>query len=63
MTKTYKFVYAMILFLYIFQIARNVDANFECKSTNDCPKSVLRVWRCINNYCRPVRMKKIHNTM
>jgi len=25
MVKTHKFVYAMVLFLYIFQIARNID--------------------------------------
>nr|QQO74618.1 nodule-specific cysteine-rich peptide G02 [Pisum sativum] len=59
MVKTIKFVYALILFLFIIFIAKNVDALQDCKVDADCPQnSWTRIYRCIENKCRYTRVMK-----
>ncbi|AES61002.1 putative Late nodulin [Medicago truncatula] len=52
MAKTLKFVYAMILFIYIFLVIKNTEAYPPCETVADCPESYFRIYRCENNFCR-----------
>ncbi|AES77508.1 putative Late nodulin [Medicago truncatula] len=53
MPKSLKFVYTMILFIFLFLITKNVDALHDCEYDDDCPKSTSkRTYRCINKKCR-----------
>lgn len=55
MAKTFEFVYAMIIFILLFLVEKNVVAylKFECKTDDDCQKSQLKtyVWKCVKNEC------------
>ncbi|RHN56115.1 putative Late nodulin [Medicago truncatula] len=54
MTKTFDFVYATIIFSFLFFAEKNVVAYIiECKTDNDCPISQLKIyaWKCVKNGC------------
>ncbi|CAJ2648509.1 unnamed protein product [Trifolium pratense] len=56
MAKTLTFAYAVILFLFLFFVARNIDALIPCKNDSDCPDSTYtRTFRCVNKVCRWTR--------
>nr|QQO74617.1 nodule-specific cysteine-rich peptide G01 [Pisum sativum] len=53
MDKTYMCVYAILLFISLFVIAKNVDA-LQCETDADCPQIPNLhpiVYRCLNNNC------------
>nr|QQO74619.1 nodule-specific cysteine-rich peptide G03 [Pisum sativum] len=60
MAKTFNFVYALILFLFLFLIAKNIEANNECTTDFDCPKSIVCMlpykWKCVGSYCEFVKV-------
>ncbi|AES98048.1 putative Late nodulin [Medicago truncatula] len=54
MAKTLNFVCAMILFISLFLVSKNVALYIiECKTDADCPISKLNMynWRCIKSSC------------
>ncbi|AET02107.1 late nodulin [Medicago truncatula] len=52
MTKTFKFVIATILFLTLFFIVKNVDAQVKCKTVKDCPIRRNRKYYCLFGICK-----------
>ncbi|KEH34414.1 Nodule Cysteine-Rich (NCR) secreted peptide [Medicago truncatula] len=59
MDKTIKFTYVMIIFVYLFLIATNVEAyKNRCFRDSDCPKEMCnhpKIPKCVNNaYCKCV---------
>nr|QQO74688.1 nodule-specific cysteine-rich peptide L20 [Lens culinaris] len=54
MTTTLKFIYVAIQFLFFFLIAKEVDAQIDCTTSDDCPKIpnlFPMIFRCINHRC------------
>ncbi|AES97888.1 putative Late nodulin [Medicago truncatula] len=48
-----KFVYTIILFIYLFLFENSVDGYIKCKTVVDCPYLISRtlVIMCINKQC------------
>ncbi|CAJ2648471.1 unnamed protein product [Trifolium pratense] len=61
MAKTLQFICALILFLFLFFIAKEVDGQTKCQTHRDCPKisnvnpSIPDLqpsfYKCIENMC------------
>ncbi|AES97869.1 Nodule Cysteine-Rich (NCR) secreted peptide [Medicago truncatula] len=53
MVKTLKFVYDMILFIFLYLVAKNVAESIECRTVADCPKLISSkfVIKCIEKRC------------
>ncbi|AES98049.1 putative Late nodulin [Medicago truncatula] len=54
MAKTLNFMFALILFISLFLVSKNVAIDiFVCQTDADCPKSELSMytWKCIDNEC------------
>ncbi|RHN70401.1 putative Late nodulin [Medicago truncatula] len=63
MTKTLKFFYAMILFLSLFLVAKEIEG---CEDDSDCPQIFNFhpfICKCINNECEKVILQKGYMSM
>ncbi|KEH33035.1 Nodule Cysteine-Rich (NCR) secreted peptide [Medicago truncatula] len=49
---THMFVYAIILFIFLFFLANNVKGYVVCITNNDCPpRTRLILYKCRNRKC------------
>ncbi|AES98847.1 putative Late nodulin [Medicago truncatula] len=63
MSGVLKFVYAIILFLFLFLVAREVGGleTIECETDGDCPRSMIKMWnknyrhKCIDGKCEWIK--------
>jgi len=63
MAKTLKFIYGLVLFLYLFLIGKEIDGKtflmadyIQCDIDDDCPKMVHHIfYKCIDNTCKQFR--------
>ncbi|KEH33037.1 putative Late nodulin [Medicago truncatula] len=54
---THKLVYAIILFIFLFLVANNVEGYILCKTVNDCPPNTRNLrYRCIDGKCKSHRV-------
>ncbi|KEH34607.1 putative Late nodulin [Medicago truncatula] len=51
MTKIFKFIHAMILFLSLFLVAESYFADILCKVHEDCPQKSTHKYYCIDDEC------------
>ncbi|RHN51344.1 putative Late nodulin [Medicago truncatula] len=66
MAKTLKFVYGLVLFLYLFLIEKGVDGKtflmaeyIKCDTDADCPIVIHHsFYKCIDNLCKRFRRQK-----
>ncbi|KEH33033.1 putative Late nodulin [Medicago truncatula] len=57
MAISYKFVYAIIFFIFLFLVANNVEGYIVCITDNDCPENTeVRQYECIEGRCRLSRV-------
>ncbi|AES68835.1 putative Late nodulin [Medicago truncatula] len=51
----HKLVYTIILFIFLFLVANNVEGDIVCITDNDCPPNTLvQGYRCIDGKCESV---------
>ncbi|AES70823.1 Nodule Cysteine-Rich (NCR) secreted peptide [Medicago truncatula] len=49
--KTFKFVYGMVIFLYLYHVAKRVEAAIPCITDANCPCVFPLKPRCNFGYC------------
>ncbi|AES68847.1 putative Late nodulin [Medicago truncatula] len=53
----HKFVYAIILFIFLFLVAKNVKGYVVCRTVDDCPPDTRDLrYRCLNGKCKSYRL-------
>nr|QQO74691.1 nodule-specific cysteine-rich peptide L23 [Lens culinaris] len=60
MAKTFKFVYVIILVLYLFFVVKGSDVQVKCQNDADCPQIsdfIPIFYKCINNICEVLKPK------
>ncbi|AES69550.1 putative Late nodulin [Medicago truncatula] len=59
MAQIFKFVYVMIIFIYLFLVLTNVDAGIRCHDVSECPKglycNVGSHMECVKHQCKCIK--------